>query len=286
MKKIIAILSAVILITATFAGCSGSKEKSRIATEINDTVLLLGYTEEAAPFIENVKDGAAEGFIPELWDKIFDSVKGDFKAYRFERVEKGYELEKDGGFKGTDGKEYSASLLVGAVHKNDGTFNEDYSFTEPIITNRIIAVTKKDGGVASYSDFTGKKALTTTAEAKAAFEKHSRLYSACESVGEAKNRDAAMLALDRGTADVIITDEFTYMPLANKDNYTVLDGELDTIEYVIACAKYSGWKYSINEAIKELLSADYGEGDELTPLVERHFGYNASSFEYITEGDK
>ena len=58
-----------------------------------------------------------------------------------------------------------------------------------------------------------------------------------------------------------------------------MENELDTIEYVIACAKYSGWKDSINEAIKELKDEEYGDGDTFTPLVEKYFGYNASPIE-------
>ncbi len=286
MKRITAVLLCITLIAALFAGCSGSKNKSRIAEEITDTTLILGYTDEAAPFLQNAADGNAEGFIPDLWDKVFDSVKGDFKSYRFEQIEAGYELEKENDFEGADGKSYSAGLLLGAVSKNDGTFNEDYSFTEPIITDRVIAVTAKDSAINSYSAFGGVRAVVAGDAAAASFEKNAAIYGACSSVEAADSIDGALSALDSGAADVVITDEFSYMPSGKTDNYTVLPGELDTIEYVIACAKYSGWKDSINEAIKELKSEDYGEGDEFTPLVEQYFGYNASSFSYVTEGDK
>jgi hypothetical protein len=75
------------------------------------------------------------------------------------------------------------------------------------------------------------------------------------------------------------------MPSDKVDSYTVLDGELDTIEYVIACAKYSSWKDSINEAVRQLKDEKYGDGDEFTPLVEQYFGYNASSFNYVAQSE-
>jgi ABC-type amino acid transport substrate-binding protein len=262
-----------------FAGCSGNKE-GRIAKDFGDTVLIIGYTEEAAPFIEVADDGTPSGFIPELWDKIFDSVKGDLKSYRFEKVEKGYMLEDDGGFFDKDGKEYSAGLLMGAVHKNDSTFNEDYSFSDAIITDRIIAVTAKDSKIKTYADFKGAKVAVTGKEERAAFEKHSAISSVCAGIEDAKSIDEALSALDEGKADVVITDEFKLSPLEKASQYNVLGGELDALEYVIACAKYSGWKDSINTAIYELKSPNYDDRDDFTPLVEKYFGYNASRFSY------
>lgn len=285
MKRLFAVVCAVVLTAAALAGCSGNKDKSFHAAKVSDETLIIGYTENAAPFLEVDKDGKGTGFMADLWAAVFDSVKGDFKSYRFEKVEKGYRLEDDGGFFDENKKEYSAGLLMGAVCKNDGTFNEDYSFTEPIITNRVIAVTKKDGKVKDYASFKGARVITVNDTAKAAFEKNSVISGACQKAEE-KGIDEALKLLESGKTDAVITDEFSFNKLKNKDSFTVLDGELDTVEYVIACAKYSGWKDSINEAIRELKDDQYGDGDEFTPLVEKYFGYNASSFNYISEGNK
>ncbi|MBQ7740303.1 MAG: transporter substrate-binding domain-containing protein [Eubacterium sp.] len=275
MKKIIALVLSVALIMCIFAGCS-----SKNSEKYSDTTLIIGYTEETAPFLKVDKNGKATGFSADLWKKIFDGVKGDLKDYRFEKVEKGYALEDEGGFFDSEKKEYSAGLLMGAVKKNDGTFNEDYSFTEAIISNRVIAVTKKGSKVKSFSDFAGAKAVVLNPVAKESFSKNTQLSSACAGVTEVKDLNAAFTALDSGSADVLITDEFTFTPSDKAKSYTVLEHELDRIDYVIACAKYSGWKDSINTAIYELKSPEYNDKDEFTPLVEKYFGYNASSFNY------
>ena len=278
-KKVLSVLAVLALVAGCFAGCSSNAEE-----KYSDTVAIIGYTEEVEPFIYSISDGSAKGFVPELWEKIFDSVKGDLKSYRFEKVDKGYILEEDGGFVDDSGKEYSACLLVGAVAKNDGTFNEDYSYTESIITDRIITVTKENG-VKDYSDFAGKKVAVVSDAAQAAFEKNETVYKACASVEQAADINDAVAKLDSGEVDAVVTDEFAYCPLGREGD-KILDGELDRIEYVIACAKNSGWKDSINEAVREMKSESYGSGDELTPLVTKHFGYNASSFEYETDADK
>lgn len=274
-KRILSVLLSAALIVCLFAGCSGNTDNS-----LSDTTLIIGYTEEMAPFITNVKDGSAEGFIPALWEKIFDDVKGDLKAYRFEQVEEGYMLEDDGGFTDDNGNVYSAGLLMGAVSKNSGTFNKEYSFTEPIITNRIIAVTADGSKVESWHDFTGTHVVAVGTAAKSAFERNAALYNVCGSVTDAEQTETALGLLDSGSADVVITDEISFNHCKNKDGYVVLEHELDTIEYVIACAKYSGWKDSINTAIYELQSDQYNDADEFTPLVEEYFGYDASEFNY------
>ena len=278
MKKLIAVLLAVLFVAAAFSGCSSNKKE-----KFSDETLIIGYTEALEPFLSVDENGKATGFDAELFKAIFDDVKGDLKSFRFEKVDEGYMLEDDGGFFDSTGKEYSAGLLMGGVSKNRGTFNEDYSFTEPIITNRIIAVTAKDSERKTFAEFKGAKVVVLSDNAKTAFEKNAAISSVCKSITEEKDIETSLSYLEFGKADILVTDEFSFNKSDRAKNYTVMENELDTIEYVIACAKYSGWKDSINEAIKELKDEEYGDGDGFTPLVEKYFGYNASSFE---QGEK
>ncbi|MGN0457680.1 MAG: substrate-binding periplasmic protein [Eubacterium sp.] len=279
-KQMVCVVLSAMIIVACFSGCSSAKEE-----KYSDTNLIIGYTENMKPFLEVSEDGKATGFEAELWKKIFPSIKGDLKTYCFEKVDAGYTLEEDGGFFDGAGKEYSAGLMF-AFSKDVDNFNEHYSFSEPIITNRVIAVTAKESKIATFNDFEGAVAVTYSDAAEQALEEHTSIAGACKAVMPAKSVDDALMLLDNGSADVLIVDEFSFMPSDKKDSYVVLDNELETIEYVIACAKHSGWKDSINEAIRELKSADYGKGDEFTPLVEKNFGYNASSFNYESDGKK
>lgn len=278
-KRVAAVLLSVMVITACFAGCSSSDNE-----KYSDTNLIIGYSENLAPFLEVDKNGKGTGFEAELWKKIFKTVKGELKSYRYEAVRSDYILEEDGGFFDTAGKEYSAGLMF-AVKKDVNTFNEDYSFTDPIITNRVIAVTAKESKIQSFNDFNGAKVVYYSDAAEKALTENSAISGVCKSVTRAKSLDNALLLLDNGRADVLVVDEFNFMPSDKKKSYVVLDKELDVIEYVIACAKNSGWKDSINEAIYELKSEDYTDGDGFTPLVEKYFGYNASSFNYKPTSD-
>ena len=281
VKRIFAVAMAVAVVASCFAGCS-----SKNAEIYSKDVAILGYTKEVAPFLTDVKDGKAKGFEADLWKAIFDSVKGDLKSYRFEQIEEEYTLEESGGFFDSTDREYSACLMFGAVSKNNGTFNKDYSYTEPIITNRVITVTAENSKITTYAQMGGARVAVVGDVAKKALEENRAIYSSCASVTEA-SLDDAIAGLDI-SYDAVVVDEFTYRPdeMLKSVYYPVIPGELDTIEYVIACAKNSGWKDSINEAIREMKSEKYGEGDEFTPLVQKYFRYNASSFSYETDGDQ
>lgn len=280
VKKLVAVLCAVAVIAMCFSGCSNQN-----AEKYSSDTAIIGYISEASPFITNVKNGKASGFEADLWEAIFDSVKGELKNYRFEKVNDGYTLEEDGGFYDSSEREYSACLLFGKVAKDSGTFNKDYSYTDPIISNRVITIVPKGSNIKTYNDIDGAKVGVVGTVAKSALEKNTAIYNRCASVDT--------ITLDESTKtlgtkyDAVVIDELTYCPTdsAKANTYDIIDGELDTIEYVIACAKNSGWKDSINEAIREMKSEKYGDGDEFTPLVEKYFGYNASSFNYQTDGD-
>lgn len=279
VKKILAITLCIVMICVCFVGCSSNTEE-----KYTEKTLIIGYTEAAAPFLEIDKDGKATGFEPELWGLIFESIKGDLTDYVFEQVDEGYMLEESGGFTDSNGKVYSAGLLFGMVNKNTGTVNENYSFTEPLITDRVIAITTKDSKIKSFNDFKGANAVIVGAKyVEEAFNENTAISSACKSVKTVDTIDDALAIIDSNKADVIITNELTFIPTGKADDYSRLENELDTIEFCIATAKYSGWYNSINEAVRELKAEDYGKGDEFTPLVEKSFGYNASEFDYTPE---
>ena len=242
MKKILAVALCVLLLGSVFAGCSGKKAEQ--TTEITDETLLIAYTADNAPFFQIDEKGNASGFEADLIAKIFDSIKDDCKNYAYVKVEPGYRLGEETAYTDKDGKTYIAYMAVGGLQKNDGTNNEDYSFTNTVISNRVVTLVKKDSKTALYQD----------------------------------------------KADAVVIDEFDLRTLdfildgkkqALSDWTTELSGQLDTVEYAFATAKYDRLKDDINEALLELKDPKYNDKDEFTPIVEQYFGYNASNFSYI-----
>ncbi len=280
-KKIFAIALCSILIASAFAGCSKSGE----ADKITDKTMLIAYTDEVEPFLYKDKNGKLAGFDIDLFKKIYDNVKNDTKNYKFVKVDKDYKVGDDVAYTNKDGDEFIAYTMIGAVQKNVGSVNEDFSFTNDIITNRIITVTKSGNNISDYNDLSGKKLAVVTDIAKAALDKNSTIKNNNKNTLYPTIEDA-LSALDNGSVDAVITDEFNFSPLENAEKYQVLNGELDKISYAFMFKKGDWVVENWNEAIYELKSPDYNDKDEFTPMVEKYFGYNASSFDYVPSKTK
>lgn len=280
-KKIFAIALCGILIASAFAGCSKSGE----ADKITDKTMLIAYTDEVEPFLYKDKNGKLAGFDIDLFKKIYDNVKNDTKNYKFVKVDKDYKVGDDIAYTNKDGDEFIAYTMIGAVQKNVGSVNEDFSFTNDIITNRIITVTKSGNNISDYNDLSGKKLAVVTDIAKAALDKNSTIKNNNKNTLYPTIEDA-LAALDNGSVDAVITDEFSFSPLENAEKYQVLNGELDKISYAFMFKKGDWVVENWNEAIYELKSPDYNDKDEFTPMVEKYFGYNASSFDYVPSKTK
>lgn len=280
-KKIFAIALCGILIASAFAGCSKSGE----ADKITDKTMLIAYTDEVEPFLYKDKNGKLAGFDVDLFKKIYDNVKNDTKDYKFVKVDKDYKVGDDIAYTNKDGDEFIAYTMIGAVQKNVGSVNEDFSFTNDIITNRIITVTKSGNNISDYNDLSGKKLAVVTDIAKTALDKNSTIKNNNKNTLYPTIEDA-LSALDNGSVDAVITDEFNFSPLKNAEKYQVLNGELDKISYAFMFKKGDWVVDNWNEAIYELKSPDYNDKDEFTPMVEKYFGYNASSFDYVPSKTK
>lgn len=280
-KKIFAIALCGILIASAFAGCSKSGE----ADKITDKTMLIAYTDEVEPFLYKDKNGKLAGFDIDLFKKIYDNVKNDTKNYEFVKVDKDYKVGDDVAYTNKDGDEFIAYTMIGAVQKNVGSVNEDFSFTNDIITNGIITVTKSGNNISDYNDLSGKKLAVVTDIAKAALDKNATIKNNNKNTLYPTIEDA-LSALDNGSVDAVITDEFNFSPLENAEKYQVLNGELDKISYAFMFKKGDWVVENWNEAIYELKSPDYNDKDEFTPMVEKYFGYNASSFDYVPSKTK
>lgn len=280
-KKIFALALCVMLIASVFVGCSKAGE----ADKITDKTMLIAYTEEVEPFLYKDKNGKLTGFDVDLFKKIYENVKNDTKNYEFVKVDKNYKVGDDIAYTDKDGNEFIAYTMIGAVQKNVGSVNEDFSFTNDIITDRIITLTKSGNNISDYNDLSGKKLAVVTDIAKTALDKNTTIKNNNKNIVYPTIEDA-ISALDRGSVDAVITDEFSFSPLETAENYQVLNGDLDEISYAFMFKKGDWVVDNWNEAIYELKSPDYNDKDEFTPMVEKYFGYNASSFDYVPSKTK
>lgn len=280
-KKVLAVILCAITVALCFAGCS----KSTIAEEVTAETLLIAYTQDNKPFIYE-EDGKLKGLDVEIFEKIFKGVKNDYKNYKFVKVDADYKIGEDVYCVDKDGKECIAYIMAGGVQKNVDDINETYTFTEDIINNKVITVTKDGNSVTNYTDINGKEIGVIKGTAAAALDKHSAVKAGCKSVTEysADKITQAVSDLEAGKIKALVIDEFNYYTAKiDRESLIILDGELENISYVYAFKKHDWYVDSINEAIKELQDPSYNDADELTPIVEKYFGYDACNFNYVSE---
>lgn len=277
IKKLIPIILCMVLLGGIFAGCGKTNEQT---DEINAQTLLVAYSKMESPFLQFVEDGKTlTGFDEEIFKTVFEDIKGDFKTYKFVEVDENHKLGEDSVYTDEYGFEFTAHIMIGGIKKNVGTNNEDYIFTENLIENRIITLTNADSNIKNYADFADTNVGVYSDVAKTAFEKHTAITETCKNINQYDNVQEAVKDLKDKKIDALVIDEFNFRTL-NETGFVELDGELDTIEYGIACAKQERLARKINDAVYELKSDQYNDKDEFTPLVEKHFGYNASEFSY------
>lgn len=282
-KKIIAVLMCAAAICTVFAGCSSTE----VASDITDETMLIAYTDAVEPFLTVDDKGKVNGgFDYEVVNQIIESIKNDYKDYQFVKVDEGYKVGEDTAYTDKDGNEYVANMMIGGVQKDNGTVDEEYSFTNDVITNRVVTVTSSAAGVANYNDLSGKKAGVVTDIAQAALEENLAVKNSLKSVKKYGDIKSALADLSSGKIDAVITDEFSFCTQDNKDDFTVLDGELGSVRYAYMFKKGDSLAETVNEAIYELQSKDYNDADQFTPIVEKYFGYDASSFDYVPSDTK
>lgn len=269
-KKFLSVILAFILICCAFTGCS--KQESNEAQTITSKTMLIAYTQEAYPFVyTDSKTGELTGFDVELIKNTFESFKGEFKDYKFIKVDENYALNEDVCFTDEEGNDYSAIIMCGGLNKNTGTVNKDYNWSKNIIENKIITVVKSDSNIKSYADLKGCKAAIVSETAQTALNKNANIKNSLEKLTAFDDAAAAFKAMDTNEADAVIIDSFNYYTYEKAAEYTVLNGSLDIIEYGFGFSPKNDYSGGFNEAVKEMLSPDYGEGDTLTPIIENYF---------------
>lgn len=282
-KKILAVMLSVMIVALCFAGCSKAEE----AGEIDSHTMLIAYTEEVKPFIYTDENGELTGFDVELFKTIFNDVKGENKTYEFVQVDKDYKLGEDVYCVDSEGKDCIAYIMIGGIQKDVDDVNNTLSFTNDVINNRVITVTKDGTGVTDCTTLAGKSVGVVSDVAKAALDKNATVKAGLSEVKDYADADSAIKDLEAGTIQAIVIDEFDYYTAqADVSALTVLNGELENVSYVFALKKWDWYVEVINEAIYELQSPDYNDADEFTPIVEKYFGYDASSFDFVPSETK
>ena len=235
MKKFIAMLLALMMVLACFAGCSAANKKT----------IVVGYTiYEPMNYFD--ADGKLIGYDTELAEAVFGAL--------------GYEVifqEIDWNSKYTDLNSNTIDCVWNGFTCNtadsDGILRADkVDFSYNYMENRQVIVAKADSGITSAADLAGKIAAV---ESGSAGESYAETFEGVTIKGFTKQTDC-LFEVNAGTADFAVLDAQLAKSYAGKGDYaelTIIDELSSDVEYyAIGFKKGSDLTAKVNEQLVKL----------------------------------
>lgn len=243
MKKLLALVMAILMMATVFAGC-GDKDTSS-AVDNKKPTIVVGYT-IYEPMNYKDEDGKLVGFDTELAEKVFGNL--------------GYSVlfqEIDWDNKYTDLNSGAIDCVWNGFTCNtaddDGVQrSEKVDFSYNYMENRQVVVVKKDSGIASAADLKNKFGA---AESGSAGETYAKEFEAASIKGCPKQTDC-LTEVNASTADFAVLDAQlanSYCGKGDYENLMVVEALTSDVEYyAIGFKKGSDLTAKVNEQLEAL----------------------------------
>ena len=243
MKKIIALVLALIMIAACMTACGGAKGAS--LKDVQKAGKLVIATSPDFPPFESLEGDAVVGIEPEIMKLICDKlgIEAEFVQMDFDSVLIGIQAAK-----------YDCAMSGITVTADR---QKNMLFTDPYYNAAQVIVVTEGSPITGKADLAGKVASVqtgTTAE------------SGCQDEGIevqafAANADAKA-ALTTGKVDAWVVDNLTAIQMVEEgDGLVILDEKMTEEPYAFAFAMGSeDLVAAINEALNELMADGTVEG--------------------------
>ena len=258
MKKLIALILAVMMIACCFAGCQPSapqetqgdtQANTPADTQAQEKTIVVGYTIYEPMNYQDEATGELIGFDTELAEAVF--AKLGYKVM-FQLI--------DWGSKYTDLNAGTIDCVWNGFTCNtsddDGVARADkVDFSYNYMENRQVIVVKKDSGIAAAADLNGKMGA---AEGGSAGETYGQGFEGA-SIKTFPYQTDCLMEVKAGTADAAVLDWTLAMSMVGEGtdfaDLKMIDGvELATEEYGIAFRQGSDFTAKVDEAVKALVA--------------------------------
>ena len=237
MKRLFALLLAVMMLATCFTGCSNEEDQKK--------VVVVGYT-LYAPMNYKDESGKLVGFDTELAEAVFKNL--------------GYEVifqEIDWNSKYTDLDSGTIDCVWNGFTCNtaddDGKMrSEKVDFPYKYMENYQVVVAKKDSGITSAADLNGKLAAV---EGGSAGETYAKSFEGVTIKSATKQTDC-LFDVNAGAADFAVLDAQLAKSYAGKGDYSnlvIIDGLSSEVEYyAIGFKKGSDLTAKVNAELEKL----------------------------------
>lgn len=235
MKKILAVLMAVLMVALCFSACGGKEE-----------TIVVGYT-IYAPMNYLDENGELVGFDTELAKAVFENLgyKVVFKEIKWENKY----TELDSGAIDCIWNGFTCNTA-----DDDGVLRADkVDFSYNYMKNKQVIVAKKDSGIATVNDLKGKIADAEIGSAGESYAKD--LAEGIIFKGATKQTDC-LLSVNTGKANFAVLDEQLAKSYCGKGDYkdlVIIEALSSEVEfYAIGFKKGSTLTANVNEQLVAL----------------------------------
>ena len=225
MKKLFALVLAVLMLASVMSGC-GQKEEAAAPSAEERTKFIMGIDPEYPPFSYLGDDGSYTGFDVEIAQAVCEKLGWELEIFEVNWDQKLVQL---------NAKE--CDCVWSGMTILDSMKEAGYVISEPYYDNTQVLVVKADSGLASSKDLAGKAVavqLGTSGEALLAED----LNDLADTFGELVTCDSFLKCfteLEGGAVDAVFVD----MPVAaayvaENEGLKIIDEQLGAEEYGIA----------------------------------------------------
>ena len=244
MKKWIALLLAMVL-CLSLAACGSNNDNNNANNTTDDQntpaagqedntqpsgekqKLIVGFDAEFPPFGFIAEDGSYDGFDLAMAKELCSRLGWDFEAVAIDWDTK------------------DAELKAGSINCiwNGFTYTgreEEYTWSDPYVENKIVLVVKADSGITSMADLAGKTVMAQAASSAVdAIEANEAFKSSLKEVVELGDYNMGFMELAQGSVDAVAADMgvAAYQAANNEGEYVILDDAISTEQYAIGFLK-------------------------------------------------
>ena len=252
MKKVIAIAAAALMLLTLLAGCGNNAATPDNGEQTQTKTFTVGFDAEFPPY--GFKDGDTySGFDLDLAQAVCD-------YYDWELVKQPIDW---------DSKDMELSSGTIDCIWNGFTINgreDDYTWSEPYIDNSQVVVVKKDSGIGSMDDLSGKimdvqadSSALAALEGEDATDVGKKVSGSLGQLIQVSNYNTAFMDLESGAVDAIAMDVgVANYEIANRDDgYVILDEDISSEQYGIG---FNKGNTELRDQVQEALDALVADG--------------------------
>lgn len=257
MKKIIAIITAVLVLAFCLIGCGEEKNENTFVLGLDDSFPPMGYTDENGDIVGFDIDLAKEVCNRLGLELVLQPINWDSK-----------EVELNSG---------NITCIWNGMSINPER-KENMCLSNPYMKNTQAVVVPADSDIYTLADLSGKiVGAQAGSTAMDAIDANPEVRDSFGSLMELSDNMKAIQELKLGTLDAVVADEIliNYYTAEDAEQWRILDENLGEEEYAIGFRKGdTEMAEAVNAALKEMV-----EDGTFAEISEKWFGRNVNIIE-------